>query len=122
MLFPSHTLRYILRYGGNDTDWFTWPKVPIAEETQLHRYIHNYSDDDSLLAVCSGVPVKDIIGESDSRIRSWQDRCVLSEMEALKSCVCMCVCMTVSLKSQSGQPRLSSQRPKMSVLLKVWKE
>ncbi len=34
----------------------------------------------------------------------------------------LCVCMTVRLKSQCGQPRLSSQKQKMSVLLKVWKE
>lgn len=60
--------------------------MPIAEE-EKHSYTdigrkQNYFNDDNLLAVCSGVLVKDIITESDSWIRVWLDRCVLSEMEA----------------------------------------
>lgn len=67
--------------------------MPIEEETQLHRHSKlNNSDDDSLLAVCSGVPVKDIITESGQM-------CLIRN-GGIKKKVCVSDFVTLRLTSQ----------------------
>lgn len=95
--------------------------MPIAEETQLHRYtvytqLLWWRQSFGSLFCGSSKGRYCWIWLTDQGLAGQM--CLIRNGGIRK----LCVCMTVRLKSQCGQPRLSSQKQKMSVLLKVWKE